>query len=193
MKVIFNIKRNLKILSIMLILFKVYCEENNKLRGLQTSSQYVLTNKDKTCEVKQCGSGMCSIGSVCLNDMACLCAPGSATVPITNDYQCCYVQKKQVTAFLLEFFVSFGAGHWYAMRHDYAGPKLSVYFTLIFANIFMFVFIKCLGKDKGIWHLLRWIIFIASVVCYFTWQIVDLVYYARNRIQDGNGVDLQEW
>lgn len=193
MKVIFNIRKHLVLLAFMITISSIFCQDTSKLRGLQTTSQYVLTNKDKTCEITQCGSGMCSVGSVCLNDMACLCAPGFATVPITNDYQCCYEQKKQVTAFLLEFFVSFGAGHWYAMRHDYAGPKLTVFFILIFANIFMFVLIKCLGKDRGIWHVLRWIIFIASVICYLTWQTVDLVYYARNRINDGNGVELQEW
>ena len=53
-----------------------------------------------------------------------------------NDVRCCYEQKKQIMAFLLEMFTGMGIGHFY-LENYFLG-----FFKLCF-NVFMYVVICC--------------------------------------------------
>ena len=53
-----------------------------------------------------------------------------------NDVRCCYEQKKQIMAFLLEMFTGMGIGHFY-LENYFLG-----FFKLCF-NVFMYIVICC--------------------------------------------------
>ncbi len=194
MKFIFNIKNFSIFILLSLSILIVKGEDPRKLRSLQQQFPSVLTNTgNNTCITVACGDGHCNQNSYCLNNMACLCSPGFVTVPLTNDFQCCYEQKKQISAFLLELFVGFGAGHFYVGRHDYAGAKIFIFLFMSLSIITLFILSKYLGKSDGLWKYLKWGILILTILFYLLWQTIDIIYYASNGYTDGNGVPLADW
>ena len=82
----------------------------------------------------QCGNLKCAKNQgTCQeinNDYLCICDEHYATYPFNNDIVCNYERKKQLNAFLLEFFVTYGAGHFYTENYKYAIPKLLVFVSL---------------------------------------------------------------
>lgn len=155
----------------------------------------VLTNSDSstTCQTNICGPFQCSSNGFCLNNLTCLCSVGFTSYPDNSTYQCCYKRKSQINAFLLELFVSFGAGHMYIGRSDIAGAKIAVFLLLIILNIFIHSALICYRKKGKIWRVSKFIIIATSITCFLTWQTVDLIVYGSNKYVDSNGVTLKEW
>jgi hypothetical protein len=155
----------------------------------------ILTNMDSNskCQVTQCGPYQCSTNGFCLNNLTCLCGVSFTSFPENSIYQCCYKRRSQINAFLLEFFVSFGAGHMYTGRGDYAGSKITILLLFIGLNIFIHSAILCYGKNGKVWKWMKYIIIVTSVVGFLTWQILDLIMYGLNKYVDANGVTLKEW
>lgn len=144
------------------------------------------------CPSNQCGASLCSqLNGFCLNDIDCLCNKGFTSTG--SDTKCCYKQKKQIDAFLLELFISFGAGHFYIGRVDLGGAKVAVFLFLIMINLFMKIGGNYLIKNSKLFKILRYAFIITGVLCYLVWQIVDFYYYGMNMYLDGNGVGLVEW
>jgi hypothetical protein len=164
----------------------------NNLRMGQQETTNLLTNSNNQCTFQSCGSYQCNRSAFCLNNASCLCAPGYITVPPTNDYQCCYEQRKQITAFLLELFVSFGAGHFYTGRNDLGGAKVAVFLILIFANIFISAF-STQHKENKFVYWIQFSLHKALLSCYIIWQIVDLCLFGANKHVDGNRMALETW
>ena len=108
---------------------------------------------------------------------------------------CDYKQKKQLTAFLLELFVGFGAGHFYRGNYLMASLKLVA---------FLFgIYIICLFPLTAKWISdccdCDCLVVIVSILFYFaacglaTWFIFDLVYFGKNKYKDKNDVPLLKW
>src|SRR5438477_10846083 len=70
----------------------------------------------------------CSNHGICTRaGDGCVCDDGYATHLPTTNVGCNYKRKKQLAAFLLQFFLGeFGAGHWYSGNMDLAGGQLAV-------------------------------------------------------------------
>lgn len=145
----------------------------------------------KACEVKQCGNTLCNENSFCLNNEVCLCPPNFVTISGGN--HCCYEQKRQMKAFLLEFFVSFGAGHFYTGRTDMGIAKVMMFCFLFGLNVFMHSLVTCYKKSWKHLKLLQRICLYLSILCCLIWQIVDLSNYGRNEYRDSNGINLVSW
>ena len=73
----------------------------------------------------------------------CDCFKGYSSYDITtlkqnNNILCCYKKKGMLTAFFLELFISFGAGHFYLGNYIFASIKMSI-------ELFLCVFIGCIA------------------------------------------------
>jgi len=134
-------------------------------------------------------------------DWYCICDDGYTTHPsiaegdeTTDSSFCNYEQKKQLTAFLLAWFLGyFGGGQWYIEDSGMAAGKLVC--GILFCCCVP-CFIACakakMGDDASI------IKFVGCFQCccilgLFVWWLVDLVNFGTNSYADGNGVDLASW
>lgn len=123
----------------------------------------------------------------CLNDNLCQCPYGYAHDPkkkISNDIKSCqYKMKKQWIFFLLELFLPFGIGHFYAKRIIYGISKLC---TFVFILLFDLIIKRSLGSYKA-----RFTFNIFMYVLYFgyiSWEIADIVLIGINYFKDGKGI-----
>ena len=128
----------------------------------------------------------------------CTCKAEYATEKGGSKY-CEIERKKQLTAFLLELFVGFGAGHFY--RHDYlmASLKLVAFVFGIYVICLFPLTAKCVTDccDSDCLVVLVSIIFYLYALGLAFWYIWDLVYFGKNKYPDkshGNmEIDLQHW
>ena len=117
----------------------------------------------------------------------------------TDAKYCEIKQKKQLTAFLLELFVGFGAGHFY--RHEYlmASLKLVAFFIGIYLICLFPLAAKCVTDccDNDCVVIIVSIFFYLYALGLAFWYIWDLVYFGKNKYQDcSHGdicIDLQKW
>lgn len=179
----------MKLIVMLLTLKFIFSQLNidSKMRFLQT------INNNNQCSTFQCGSSLCSTQhSNCVYGN-CVCIKGYITFPIDSPSKCCYEQKKQLTAFLVEFFVGFGAGHFYIGRYDMAAPKLAIYLVLCLLNCLSLCLIYvCKKQSQGL--RLAFNIGVALLGCViFCWQLADAIVYGLNQYYDGNGVSLDHW
>ena len=131
----------------------------------------------------------------------CSCQDGYITFPRNNKYYCNLKQKKQSTAFALEFCVGFGAGHFY--RHDYTMGSLKlVAFVLGIVFICLFpITAKCISDcDCDCCAVLISIIYYLYICGLAFWYIWDLVYFGKNKYRDlshkgkvGESVPFKHW
>lgn len=146
------------------------------------------TKEHISCGNFQCDKnhGTCSSNE---GESFCSCLDDYATFPLDNKTQCNYLRKRQLVAFLLEFFVTYGAGHFYAENYKYAIPKLIV-FVFLYC---LFIVLRIVTKAKEENKLANLIICILAVVCFIgmiTWQLIDVFKYGFNSYNDGNGIEL---
>ena len=141
----------------------------------------------------QCGNLKCAKNQgTCQeinNDYLCICDEHYATYPFNNDIVCNYERKKQLNAFLLEFFVTYGAGHFYTENYKYAIPKLLV-FVFLYC---LFIVLRIISKAKEENKTANLLICIFAAVCFvgmITWQLIDVFKYGYNKYKDGNGIEL---
>ena len=131
----------------------------------------------------------------------CSCQDGYITFPRNNKYYCNLKQKKQSTAFALEFCVGFGAGHFY--RHDYTMGSLKlVAFVLGIVFICLFpITAKCISDcDCDCCAVLISIIYYLYICGLAFWYIWDLVYFGKNKYKDlshkgnvGKSIPFKHW
>lgn len=148
-------------------------------------------------EVYICGNEKCTQkGSYCSknidNNYYCECYKEYATFPLNSEIKCNYKRKKQIKAFLLELFVTYGSAHFYTGNYKYAIPKLIVFVTLYC----LYVGLRAVSKTKEENKRVNKIISISAIICFIgmlIWQIIDLVKYGRNEYKDGNGIELLKW
>lgn len=147
-------------------------------------------NQNMTCNSENCPEER----GICNMDNECLCLIGYKTVH--NDrygnYECNYVQKSQMVAFLLEFIASFGLGHFYIQ--NYIIGSIKCLFCLAFMIITCLMPYLSSSRKKSIK--------INTLIPYFqcllilifcSWQIVDSIMFGLNYYTDGAGVELKEW
>lgn len=142
--------------------------------------------------------------SVCKIKFIYRCNQGYAHKPDSTSQQpsqanqnvnCTYQQKRQMSAFLLEFFFPFGAGHFYSQRSLPGALKL-VLFMFYCIGFCVFNSIKTPGEalfDMSV--RMKMVGVCVSCLCcgLFIWQIADLISFGANSYRDGEGVPLASW
>jgi len=115
---------------------------------------------------------------------------------------CLYEQKKQLKAFLLEFFLASGIGHFYCLRLEMGIIKLLVTISFfVFYGIMKCKYSEIKTKNEFLPENERNDLLQHSVVslfCISTFgflicHIFDLYMFGTNQYQDGNKVPLDSW
>lgn len=134
---------------------------------------------------QRCTQINCPFPSTCVADYVCKCEAAKANFfedSINQEnppYYCIYYRKKQLVAFLLEFFIP-------PIGHFYAGQYLIACFKLILPCVFFFLFAKVENTlAKGIGG--------AGVCGLGIWWLVDIILYGINYYSDQNKVRLAGW
>jgi hypothetical protein len=109
---------------------------------------------------------------------------------------CCYQQKSQTVAFLLEFFFGFGLGLIYIGQIKLGFIKLICY-SFFCCSCYTIACCFCcreveLQNKNNSQRVLNFLL-IFSVSGYFMWQFVDVILFGLNFYLDGSGVPLQRW
>ena len=117
------------------------------------------------------------------NPEYCICKEEYATI---NGKLCSVERKKQLTAFLLELFVGFGAGHFYRHHYLMASLKLVAFVFGIYVICLFPLTAKCVTDccDSDCLVVMVSIIFYLYAAGLATWYIFDLVYFGKNKWKD---------
>jgi uncharacterized membrane protein (Fun14 family) len=162
-------------------------EKNNKIIYYDCKDEEIRKSK---CELKNMN---------CTEDYNCTCKNGYVT--LDNSKYCEIARKKkQLTAFLLELFVGFGAGHFYRHHYLMASLKLVAFVFGIYVICLFPLTAKCVTDccDSDCLVVMVSIIFYLYALGLAFWYIWDLVYSGKNKYKDcSNGkdkcVDLIHW
>jgi hypothetical protein len=180
-------------------------ESNIGLRYLNETEYYADEVYDKLLYVRNinCTNVNCPLPHACLDANTCRCANGFANYydPITDDQvqarlgpYCIYERKKQLTAFLLQFFVFCGAGQFYVGNIQYAVPQLIISLApCIISCIQCIMGIRIKGEDRPCGHLVILIINCLFSCALCGWWLADVIIFGMNKHLDGNGVPLNPW
>ena len=119
------------------------------------------------------------------NPEYCICKEEYASIK-SNPLKCSIQRKKQLTAFLLELFVGFGAGHFYRHHYLMASLKLVAFVFGIYVICLFPLTAKCVTDccDSDCLVVLVSIIFYLYAAGLATWYIFDLVYFGKNKYKD---------
>ena len=134
--------------SIIKIIFTQHISQNTEtyLTNTQTKLQLRYLPQNVICQTSICGTESCNqFGSLCKNN-SCQCSAGWSTTPLSTN-RCCYKQFSQATAFLYEFFLGFGAGHFYCKRDINGGLKVA-FLILVCVGIFALICTRSYNISK---------------------------------------------
>jgi hypothetical protein len=112
---------------------------------------------------------------------------------------CCYKQKKQMAAFILELIFGFGVGHFYLGNYFFAVGKLLINTVLIIIGGFT-LFIFCSADDDNekvnnknfIYHPSINVI-MGIIILLIALQFLDICFLGIGYHTDGNGQKLDLW
>ena len=159
----------------------------NKKSGEDTTPTFNCNNPDVNCTLTD--------RIECNEDKSeCKCKPEYANVNDCN-VKCEYQRKKQLTAFLLELFVGFGAGHFYRASYLIASLKLVAFLFGIYIICLFPVTAKCISEccDCDCLVVIVSLLFFACSVGLAFWFVFDLVRFGKNKLRDKYEFSLKPW
>lgn len=129
----------------------------------------------------------------CTRDNKCVCIEGYTTIQGENfgNFQCNYHQKSQTKAFLLEFIIGFGVGHFYLENYTLAIAKLTFCFMAAFIICFLPYSILSV-KSQRLRNVFPYLQTVFGII-YCAWQVTDGVMIGVGMYKDGNGIKMSEW
>jgi hypothetical protein len=189
-----------------------YNPDADKTTSLTTSSTQLSHSKNcqaaSYCDnMEPCSShGMCYVDLFSYYNMTssnkktkCICNIGWKSIE-DQEVKCCYEKKQQAIAFLFEFVLGFGTGHWYIGNKALSIVKMIFSITLcvvVWVTAFFTLYkkgdyeLKIERKEKRS-RVYVWIM-IAAICLFYVWQLIDAVLFGINFYKDGRGHELQEW
>ena len=119
------------------------------------------------------------------NPEYCKCKDEYASIK-SETKKCTIKRKKQLTAFLLELFVGFGAGHFYRHHYLMASLKLVAFVFGIYIICLFPLTAKCVTDccDSDCLVVMVSILFYLYAAGLASWYILDLVFFGKNRWKD---------
>lgn len=137
----------------------------------------------------KCDFQNCPIGQGTCFENECVCAIGF--VSLTNsERQCTYEAKDHTIAFFLEFFLPFGAGHFYTLKYFTGFIKLA---------LFLFMCLFWCGDICGIrirfainskWDRIHISLVVINLLALVIMHLIDLICFGFNIYLDGNNVEM---
>jgi hypothetical protein len=132
----------------------------------------------------------------CISNNVCRCKKAFAEVPANNDdgMACQYIRKKQMVAFLLEFFVPFGSSHFYLGNKELGMIKVGILFFV--PLMFVFICCDCFRQNdrpvisKAFMYDKLGVIYLIGLLM---WMFFDVLNIALDRYTDVNEVKMEPW
>ncbi len=186
-----NLSKNTKLKSDKLAkenFVEVKSQTNAKLKqATKTSAKKTPAIEYFNAKVDGCNNRNCfPTQGACTSTTTCHCMRGMANVPKISKQACSYYQKKQITAFLLEFFLASGIGHFYRGVWWLGLIKILVGLVIPILLCSLMCCVDCLKAGCVIMS----IIFPLLIGI---WWLVDIILFGINFYHDGNGVPLESW
>ena len=157
-----------------------------------SSLNFIKSNDDETEKVLVvCNKDTCPKSrGVCNENNECVCIKGYDTIDDLSrgDFYCNYRKKSKLIAFLLEFVLGFGSGHFYLGKTILATIKM-VYTSLTCLMFCQFHSIKKITELKRFAIPLERVLLVGWAI----WQILDGILIAFGFYKDGNGYELRGW
>ncbi len=150
----------------------------------------------------------------------CICDEGYITESEDDEIKCCYEQKLQKYALLLEL-LPLGFGHYYSGRLINFGIKLTFQVILILSIIIFGFCCQTISRKKRFGgyeilsngtnnktdflfdnpnkmlitsrQLITNAVFLVSFIALVIWQTIDIIFFGLNVYTDGNSVNLKRW
>ena len=186
-----------------IVISSVYSSEEKNFRYLEEdeekeeneSDKNLIKNKEYDCIAEK---DKCVMENMECNETntSCVCKEHY----VDGAKYCEYKQKKkQLTAFLLELFVGFGAGHFYRHHYLMASLKLVAFVFGIYVICLFPLTAKCVTDccDSDCLVVLVSILFYLYALGLAFWYIWDLVYFGKNKYKDcthkDHCIDLIHW
>lgn len=144
------------------------------------------TDKNYTCEKKEADKDGYMYNCMCIKQLA---------SDLNEERACTFERKRQLTSFLLELFVGFGAGHFYRANYLEASLKLVAFLFGIYIICLFPLTAKCVAdccECDCLVVLVSLFWFLISAGLAF-WFIFDLVWFGKNKYHDKYGFCLMEW
>lgn len=158
----------------------VYQQPPQAVNPTNSGDPYEIANTKTSCTQMNC-----FYPNVCISNFVCKCGNENANYfkdSISSEnppYYCAYGRKKQLVAFLLEFFLP-SFGHLYAGQ--YAIGVLKLLLPCVFV-VLLYVIQNTLVKGIA-----------GAGLCGMSiWWLVDIILYGLNKYSDQNGVRLASW
>ena len=133
----------------------------------------------------------CVFGS-CNSTLQCECSDDYATLTPDESEECNYKRKKVKIAFLLEFFLPIGAGHYYLNKLDFACFK-TFFFAISVLSIVAFYRAKTNKYTPDTTKLILALNMLMFVPLLITWQILDLFLFGFRLYLDSNDIEMADW
>lgn len=176
--------------------------EPRALELLSQNSQNKTTNNYSYAILNKCDNSTCNpdVG-YCLSNNMCACKEEFANFPMNKtetfypNSACNYEKRKQVIAFLLEFFVPFGTSYFYLGRKEVGLLKVSVLFFI--PLVLLIIFCHCCKSTSPINNKANSILFNTFSLIYLVglivWLFWDLINISLGKYTDVNGVSLSAY
>lgn len=121
---------------------------------------------------------------ICLNASTCLCMPEYGDIKETQLF-CSYKRKKVIVAGLLELFLPFGLGHFYAGNFILGGVKFI--YNMVIGSFCCLLY--CKGYENP--NIMKMLIFCMVLTCLIpVWNVVDLFLFFGGIYTDGYGIPM---
>ncbi|MFN9944930.1 MAG: hypothetical protein ACK56I_36230, partial [bacterium] len=105
-----------------------------------------------------------------------LCYDLYATFPKNSTFKCNYTRKKQLTAFLLETFLTYGAGHYYIEVYEMAVPK-TLYWIFCYCLFIVLRVILKSNEEANTTGLIMTLLSFMFLIGMLAWQVTDMILY----------------
>lgn len=142
----------------------------------------------------------------------CICDNGYSNLKGSDEIKCCYKQKEQYNAFVLELIPGFGAGHFYSGNYLLGWIKFGIIFALLVCTIVCMCLLRGVTRKKeteskyinnnnnvnevigmSTKEMILNGIIIMCLFFYLAWQVIDAILYGLNFYNDENSVKLNTW
>lgn len=139
-----------------------------------------------------CGFYKCpSYGGECSGEFkeTCTCFEEYTTYPFDTDTLCQYKKKKQLIAFLLEFFLMLGIGHYYLENYVHAILK-SIVFLTAYSLFISLKFLSVKTEQNNPYRVIISLLASLLLITIIVWQCIDVILMGIGFYTDGNGVEM---
>ena len=162
-----------------------------------TTTQAQLLTNAKSAILNMCDSQTCPTQfGTCQSTTTCVCKDDFLNISWTGkQYTCDYAQKKQITAFMLEFFV-IGIGHIYTGNFVLGSLKLVsivIFPYLLLCFNFAGIMAEATVKTQTCFLWTTVVMFVTYFLGAVIWWLYDLIKFGTNNFVDSYGYPLKPW